>query len=851
MATSNQLEELNTLSASYGGIDSDDFKNYVNSTGWEWAYDKVKAVYDNAQAPKPEVIKEQAQPQARVEPQQLQQPQQPQPEVVQAEAPKDPEVPTTPKIEQPKAPVESAQDIKQKELNIKAQEETLKVQEEEKAENTSLKTITSFQTALSSGNMDEAKKIALANPDLSGNFSTQAKVYLENQAKTDYVTKYSGMSNEQMYAEVQAGNIVPWSANYKLLDPQQLAGFEQYKSELDAINIAEPYDYLASDSILSLDGIQQQISTLFSSDFAAKSNELLNSPEITETAQGLETLSNQIDEVDAELEALEKRIRNEYPTLTESEQNDIINDRAEDLYTKKTSLASQYDSKLGTYTSLKDNAQSQIDLYKYEDEQNRANYETALSIYESRRSEMKAEEVAAFEAQNTILAEERAVANQKALLTFQQELENNNQTVSKYEIGRDGKMYAFIGENAVEVTGLSGGEVIFSDQAEDSSWQTVITDNGDGTTSAKYVYDGDKPISMSEFNINWELVSWAPQALNDIINECRTTGQCAEGTYDYLANLWVTNENGENIRFGNTFGEKQRLVNTETPSVWAVAIYNPVQWSGVNGYWHTAIVTWVNEEKGTITITDWNWEGDEKMRTNVEVPTSSITSTWGFFDTRLPVEWEYTPEVVSKYTDGQISQMKSLDPTDMNSTDISALEKNGVSISDFYAYRAENILTDSDKSKMQAVLDGLQGLKWADGTFESADGFSGALGKMKTWFWINALFSWTQASDYKNKADSVLNNLVLENLDLMSGVLTDNDIAILRSAATNINTATSSEAWFAEGLKQMEKKYMEALGLEYIEETVDNEDEGTWGWTLLDQYNSSYDVSEYNIILDK
>jgi hypothetical protein len=45
----------------------------------------------------------------------------------------------------------------------------------------------------------------------------------------------------------------------------------------------------------------------------------------------------------------------------------------------------------------------------------------------------------------------------------------------------------------------------------------------------------------------------------------------------------------------------------------------------------------------------------------------------------------------------------------------------------------------------------------------------------------------------------------------MSGILTDSDIAILRSAATNINTDTSSEAGFAEGLRKMEDKYRQAL----------------------------------------
>jgi hypothetical protein len=53
-------------------------------------------------------------------------------------------------------------------------------------------------------------------------------------------------------------------------------------------------------------------------------------------------------------------------------------------------------------------------------------YQTALGLYESRRSEMREDELRAFEQQNTILAEERDQQYKKELLEFQQDMKDKN-----------------------------------------------------------------------------------------------------------------------------------------------------------------------------------------------------------------------------------------------------------------------------------------------------------------------------------------------------------------------------------------------------------------------------------------
>lgn len=58
-------------------------------------------------------------------------------------------------------------------------------------------------------------------------------------------------------------------------------------------------------------------------------------------------------------------------------------------------------------------------------------------------------------------------------------------------------------------------------------------------------------------------------------------------------------------------------------------------------------------------------------------------------------------------------------------------------------------------------------------------------------------------SDFRNKVTQLKSLLTLENLDLMSGVLSETDIKILESAATNLNVTTSEDAF----RKELERIY--------------------------------------------
>lgn len=71
--------------------------------------------------------------------------------------------------------------------------------------------------------------------------------------------------------------------------------------------------------------------------------------------------------------------------------------------------------------------------------------------------------------------------------------------------------------------------------------------------------------------------------INSAIQECRANGTCGEGVNDYLQKL------GDKRVFGDAYSQKQSMINSNTPTVGSIAIWNPSETSGKN-YGHVAVV---------------------------------------------------------------------------------------------------------------------------------------------------------------------------------------------------------------------------------------------------------------------
>jgi len=113
---------------------------------------------------------------------------------------------------------------------------------------------------------------------------------------------------------------------------------------------------------------------------------------------------------------------------------------------------------------------------------------------------------------------------------------------------------------------------------------------------------------------------------------------------DYLQKL------GDTRVFGNSYSEKQSKINSQEPVVGGIAVWQPTGKMAQPEYGHVGIVSAVNGDQ--VTITDWNWNGDNKQSTHT-VPLSSIQANGGGF---------YVPKTqpTSQYTDQNINDLSYL-----------------------------------------------------------------------------------------------------------------------------------------------------------------------------------------------
>tara|TARA_R110000751_G_scaffold295292_1_gene403469 strand:+ start:3001 stop:3786 length:786 start_codon:yes stop_codon:yes gene_type:complete len=215
------------------------------------------------------------------------------------------------------------------------------------------------------------------------------------------------MSDEAMTDAVNNSEVVMGSDKYKLLSPEQRESFEQYYKESTANNTKKDDNKkFESDEtkIISNSSQEQEIAGFTGLNIRKKSADLFTTKEITDSSATLTSKKNKINGYSDTIEGIEDDVKKQYPTLSGSAQAKIIADRSKAINRLKNTAINEYNSELGNYTRLKDNASQELDLLKYEDAQNRATYNTALGLYETRRKEKRADTAADANSANKALA---------------------------------------------------------------------------------------------------------------------------------------------------------------------------------------------------------------------------------------------------------------------------------------------------------------------------------------------------------------------------------------------------------------------------------------------------------------
>lgn len=726
---------------------------------------------------------------------------------------------TEPVVEAPKTPtgkVETAQDIKGQETANKASEDALNEQ------NKIVKTEEFAKMVESGATLEDLATFASENLQIKKDLNSILRTSFKNTSNVKFFGKYSTMTNEQLQAEVNAGNIVTWSEQFNLLPEEQRSAFKQFQNVNESVNINDKTDFSAWDKAMSVDTLVKGMQDLFSTDLRQAYKDSLNSPEFLALNSKLSDKRAEISKFDIEMEDQEQNIRKELAWNLPWSINAAVRDANRDSVKEKRLLLAEYSALQGEHANLKANAALELDFIKYEDKQAKDSYMTALGLYESRRKEKRADVAAEtlatskeesakikreqqladrdFLVENNRIATENAFVNQKELAEFKQSLVKDK---VKGEWEQRFDWLYFLSD-----TGEARKVVNWGYEKQD-----------DWTSTYTYVDADGKPI-VETYDISGALI-WAwtweskfSQGQIDLLNtpsgtiiptRLKTTTnknggkECAEYINDIFAN-------DIGARMWDSYASKLLVANEKTGWLWSVVAWQPNPSNkDFARFGHAGVIVWESDDGKSWHVKSSNLNVDGKISV-VEVPKSVID--W-YKNTNL-----FNKPGEKNFNDAQTNFLQTVDTSKGFNKEAKATISNlGLTEKDVFAFKATNLPKEKTRS-FNDVLSRINNLKWADGKFSSARWFNRAVGATLLPFIWTA--PWTGWADFESDFEGLKSLLTLDNLDKMSGVLTDKDIEILKNAALSI-TLDNSEKQFVKRMEEVENVYRKALWEEVID----------------------------------
>lgn len=781
-------------------------------------------------------------------------------------------------VEAPKQPtgkVETVQDINAKETSNKAAEEALNEQKKTQV-------VTEMQQMIQNGStLEEIQKFGVKNAQFRDDINTVLRWSFKNTSNTAYFGKYSTLNNEDMLAAYNAWEVVPNSEQYNLLPPAQRARFDAFLSEQETVDVLDKTDFTSSSKVLDMTELESQAPKMFSSTVRENYQKALNDPRLAKLSTQLNQNEVKLDDIDDDMESLQDRIEKAaWPWALISQLNSRYKDEYKELTSKKRWLLRERKLALWEYQTLKGNAETELKISMYEDGLAKDEYDTQLALYESRRQEKRADiaadattankqEAAAtkreqdiedkiFEETNKILAADTQFQRDKSLLEFKAQLDDEWVTW-KWEERDDGTYFERSDWTRTKVLDAVTTPWI-TENTVFENWQAYtevydINNNWVWFTSQNTSLEG-KERELLNAPDNTRI----PTRLNkDQLSPNNPWGkECGEYVNDIMARtVWS--------KIGSKWQDKLNYANESSGWVWSVAVWkiNP----NIEDKWgHTGVIVWETE-------TDWVKEWIIKS--------SNVNWVWIVKRVRVPkdaINWYKSTWVIGKekvFNEAQKELLDAMETKDLVTKENKlALAGAWLSFKDALDYKAEN-LTELKKDDYKSALNQI------DKMMASWDGdwFSDAIW-MFSWerdwsvFSAGARTEWgqpvfdkgTDSADFAANFTSLVDALTLPNLDKMSWVLTDKDIALLRNAATGWISMDMSEKEFLKSVDDLKWALNRAIswkkipdgkiifaddkGIQYSQETLSQyivDKVTTWKWTL----EESQEFIELNDLTDK
>lgn len=767
--------------------------------------------------------------------------------------------------------IETAQDIKTQE--IANEDLTNQLNEKKKSQ-----VMQEFQNMVQSGaTLEEMGTYWLENKQFHRDIANILRSNFKNTANTQFFGKYSTMNNEDMYAEYQQWNIVPWSEQYNMLPAEKKASFENFLKVKNENNIIKKTDFSYWENITNMSDFQKEIPKMFSSSVRSNYESKLNSKEIISLSSKISWKKLEIEKLDIEMEDLVKDMKKNLAWNLPWSISAEIEEQYDRKVKDKRLLYAEYNAFLWEYQSLKLEAETELKLSMYEDEQARQDYQTQLSLYETRRKEQfqlwlaqtqreQELEDRDFALKTQLQAEQRQQAFTKEMKELDQKLKNENPN-GTYQVDRDWNMLYLVNGKATKVRDADW-KVVWVTQAKD--YNDTVQKNTDGTYSIFRTYNDWRKPEMFNYGINWESTYntqiWVYDALAGIDSKpWRYFGweagklQCWEAVNRYLKWVWITD-----IRVWDSYKSKKDIINNNVPQVGWLAIWNPVPEWEFWEFWHIWVVTWYNPDRWEVEITDWNKNGNWEKNTYTIPVSQVLNSDWGF---RHLEGWEESLWLTS--ADIATFNNSTFKPQDIDN------EEDRQKYQSFLNEKAR--VYNNPQADMSEILEFSRwGKPLTDTSIKALEKFDSALNQI----WeiqeqIQDLDTWpivwrlkninpydTDAQTLKAQLTALIPNLA-RGVYWEVGVLTDNDVRLYSQTIPNLtSTSDTNDAvlamtlkvvagWYKRQLQSLAASWKDVSWFEWLYQNLTGQVEAienrlwiSWNLSTIDSLESEFNSWE-------
>lgn len=491
-----------------------------------------------------------------------------------------------------------------------------------------------YQGLINAGATDkDVKKYIVDNYDLAQENKEQVRTLYKGFLKQNKITteanRLSSLDWRSLYDSYKKNDFVKWDDVWNAMTPESQTKFNEFYAMNVRKNIRNWEEIVASVESDDPEEIYAKMS-LYNPTYQDKYNEIvINNSERSGLRTDMSELNSDLTSLQRKYKNIEKGIRAKYPSASETQIEKIMRKEQKALMNQIEAKTDEYNVKMSEYNLVNADAQAEFQAYQADAGLDYETYQeavkTSVDRYNTNQAFMNQKEIIQMWYDQANLTRQKNEEYQWKVTQFNAKRSDEQ---GQYQVNANWELMYLVKWTASKVLDATG-KVVATEKTK--NYEETLQDNDYGGYDVIRTYnDWSLPTIMS-YDMKWNLVWGTPVVVSEAIMGIKSEWLwCGQWVNQYLKNLWV-----EWNTFWNSYESKTSKINSAVPQVWAVAIWNPNSWQWeYKEYGHVGIITDISPDWETLTITDWNFDGDKTKKTH-KVDRSVIEYNGGYHTPKL------------------------------------------------------------------------------------------------------------------------------------------------------------------------------------------------------------------------